>query len=158
MSRPCKWPKSLQPGEISELILDTDSDEERVSSDVSSIEGDICLDEGGAESVPGLSQPLPYHQTASHHECSSSISSSATDEEDAGENVPGEQTQQPITLHRTRPSCRQSGVAHTYTEGPRGKNDNEASHINYGTSPLSIFFCILQKLSLCWWWRKPLLQ
>ena len=60
-------------------------------------------------------------------------------EEDASENVPGEQTQQPITLHRTRPSCRQSGVAHTYTEGPRGKNDNEASHINDGSSPLSVF-------------------
>ena len=89
--------------------------------------------------MPGLSQPQPYHQTASRHESSSSISSSASDEEDAGENVPGEQTQQPITLQWTRPSCPQSCVAHTYTGGPRGTKDNEASHINDGSSPLSVF-------------------
>ena len=53
--------------------------------------------------------------------------------------MPGEQTQQPITLQSTRPSCPQSSVAHTYTGGPRGKNDNEASHINDGSSPLSVF-------------------
>jgi len=58
MSRPSKRPRLLQPREISELIVDTDSDEARVSSDVSSVEG-------GSESVPGLSQPQPYHQTAS---------------------------------------------------------------------------------------------
>jgi hypothetical protein len=57
---------------------------------VSSAEGDVYLVEGGAESVPGLSQPQPYHQTASRHESSSSISSSASDEDDAGANVPGE--------------------------------------------------------------------
>ena len=34
--------------------------------------------------------------------------------------------------------CPQSSVAHTYTGGPRGK-DNEASHINDGSSPLSVF-------------------
>ena len=53
----------LQPSEISELIFDTDSDEERVSSDVSSVEGDVYVVEGGAERVPGLSQPQPYHQS-----------------------------------------------------------------------------------------------
>lgn len=132
MSRPSKRPRLLQPREISELIVDTDSDEARVSSDVSS-------DEGGYESVPGLSQPQPYRQTPSCHESSSSILSSASDEEDAGESGPGEQTQQPVTLQWTRPSCPQSSVAHTYTGGPRGKKDNEASHINDGSSPLSVF-------------------
>ena len=122
----------LQPGEISELVFDTDSDESRLSSDISSVEG-------GFESVSGLSQPQPYHQTASSHESRSSISSSASDEEDAGENGPGEQTQQPITLQWTCPSFPQSSVAHTYTGGPRGKKDNEASHINDGSSPLSVF-------------------
>jgi len=85
----------LQPCEISELIVDTESDEARVSSDVS-------LDKGAYESVPGLSQPQPYCLTASCHESSSSISSSASDEEDAGESGPGEQTQQPVTLQWTR--------------------------------------------------------
>ena len=98
MSRPRKRPRLLQLREISELIVDTDSDEERVSGDVSSVEGDVILVEGGSESVPGLSQPQPYRQTASCHESSSSISSSASDEEDAGESGPGEHTQQPVTL------------------------------------------------------------
>jgi len=53
MSRPSKRPRLLQPSEISELTVDIDSDEARVSSDVSSVEG-------GSESVPGLSQPQPY--------------------------------------------------------------------------------------------------
>ena len=48
--------------------------------------------------MPGLSQPQPYRQTASCHESSSSISSSASDEEDAGESGPDEQTQQAVTL------------------------------------------------------------
>ena len=52
---------------------------------------------------------------------------------------PGVQTQQPVTLLWTRPSSPQSSVAHTYKGGPRGKTDNEASHINDGSSPLSVF-------------------
>ena len=91
MSRPHKRPRMLQPSKISKLIFDTDRDKARVSSNVSSVEG-------GSESVPGLSQPQPYRQTASCRESSSSISSSASDKEDAGENGPSEQTQQPITL------------------------------------------------------------
>ena len=43
-----------------------------------------------------------------------------------------------MTLQWTHPSCPQSSVAHTYKEGPRGKKDNEASHINDGSSPLNV--------------------
>jgi len=70
MSRPSKKPRLLQPREISELILDTDSDEVRVSSDIISLEGDVISVEGGSESMPGLSQPQPYRQTASCHKSS----------------------------------------------------------------------------------------
>ena len=122
----------MQPREISELIVDSDSDEAGVSSDVSSVEG-------GPESVAGLSQPQPYCQTASSLKSSSSISSNTSDEDDAGESRPGEQIQQAVTLQWTPPSCPQSSVAHTYTGGPRGKKDDEASHINDGSSPLSVF-------------------
>jgi hypothetical protein len=52
MRRQSKRPRLLQPREISELIVDSDSDEAGVSRDVSSVEG-------GSESVPGLSQPQP---------------------------------------------------------------------------------------------------
>jgi len=114
MSGPSKRPRLLQPSEISELIVDTDSDEARVSSDVSSVEG-------GSEIVPGLSQAQPYCQTASCHESSSSISSSASDEEDASKSGPGKQTQQPVTLQWTCLSCPQSSVAHTYTGAPEEK-------------------------------------
>jgi hypothetical protein len=60
----------LLPSEISELIVDTDSDEAGVSSDINSLEGDVISVEGGSESMPGLSQPQPYSQTASCHESS----------------------------------------------------------------------------------------
>jgi len=74
MSRPSKRPCLLQPSKISELIVHTDCDKAKVSSNVSSVEG-------GSESVPGVSQPQPYCQTASCHKSSSSISSSASDED-----------------------------------------------------------------------------
>jgi hypothetical protein len=132
MSGPSKRPRLLRPSEISELIFDTDSDEAGMSSDVSS-DGEDC------EGEPGVSQPQQYSKTASCHESSSVISSSASDEEDTGESVPGQKDQQPATLQWTRPSCPQRSVVHTYTGGPRGKKDNEASHINDGSSPLSVF-------------------
>jgi hypothetical protein len=47
----------LQPGEISEIIFDTDSDEERVSSDISSVEvDDISSVEVDANLVEGGAQ------------------------------------------------------------------------------------------------------
>jgi len=89
--------------------------------------------------VPGVSHTQPYRQTASSPESSSSISSSASDEDEAVESVQGEQTQQAVTLQWTSPSCPQSSVAHTYTRDPRGKKVNETSHINDGSSKLSVF-------------------
>jgi hypothetical protein len=86
----------LQPSAISGLIFGTDSDKARVSSNVSSVEG-------GSESVPGLSQPQPYRQTVSCHKSSSSISPGASDEEDAGESGPGEQTEQPVNCNGHAP-------------------------------------------------------
>ena len=97
--------------------------------------------------MPGVSYPQPYCQTASGHEPGSSISSSACDKEDVGESGPGVQTQQPVTLQWTCPSCPQGSVAHTYTGGPRGKKDSEASHINDGSSPLSIFLLYFAEIN-----------
>jgi len=51
--------------------------------------------------VPGVSQPQQYCQQASCHESCSSVLSSASDEEDAGESGPGEWTQQAVTLQWT---------------------------------------------------------
>jgi hypothetical protein len=68
---------------MSELVADSDSDEVRVSSDVSSVGGKVSSGEGSLKSVAGVSQPQLYHETASCHTSSSSISSYASDE-DAG--------------------------------------------------------------------------
>ena len=114
MSQPSKRQRFLQSSEIAELFFDTDSGD---ASDASSVEG-------GPEGVLGVSHTQPYHQTASSPESSSSILSSAFDKDEAVESVPGEQTQQAVTLQRTSPSCPQSSVAHTYTGDPRGKEDN----------------------------------
>ena len=76
----------------------TDCDKARVSSNVSLVEG--C-----SENVPGLFQPQSYHYTFSSHDSSSSVSSNASEEEDAGESGPGEQIQQPVTLQWTCFSC-----------------------------------------------------
>ena len=69
----------------------------------------------------------------------SNLNNTACLQEDASENGPGEQTHQPVTLKWTHPSWPQSSVVCTYTGDPRGKKDNEVSHINDGASPLSIF-------------------
>ena len=103
------------------------------------------------------SQPQPYRRTASCHEPRSSVSSSVSDEEDADESGPGAQTHQVVTLQWSRPSCPQSSVTHTYTEGPRGKKDNEASYINDGSSLLSVFPLYFAEITLLGGGDLPLL-
>ena len=91
MSQPSKRRRFLQSGEIAELFLDTDSGNATLSSDTSSVEG-------GTEVVLGVSHTQPYRQTAISPKSSSSISSSASDEDEAVGSGPGEQTQQAVTL------------------------------------------------------------
>ena len=83
MSQPSKRRRFLQSSEIAELFLDTDSGDATVSSDASSVEG-------GPEGVLGVSHTQPYCQTASSPKSSSSISSSASDVDEAVEIGPGE--------------------------------------------------------------------
>jgi len=117
----------------------------RVSSNVSSDEGDISSVEGGSESVPGLSKPPPYCKTDSCHKSSSSISSSASDEEDADESGPGENStaSNPAMDMPLLPSQQCSTHMHKV---PRGKEENEAFHINDGSSPLSVFLLYLAEI------------
>jgi len=132
MSGPGKSPRMLRPSEICELIYNTESDQAKKSSN-------FISGEESSESVPGVSQPQPYCQTASCHKSCSSISSSTSDKDNADKSGSGEQTQQPVILQWIFPSCPQSGVTHTCTGGTRGKKHNEASHINDGSSPLRGF-------------------
>ena len=149
-SGPGKRPRMLSPSEISELIFDTESDEVRKSSNVVS-------GEESSESVPGVSQPQQYCQTASCHKSSSSISPSVSDIDVADESGPGEQTQQPAILQQIHPSCPQSNVAHTCTGGPTREKHNEASHINDGASPLRVFPLYFAEIITAGGGDKPLL-
>ena len=58
MNQPSKRRRFLQSSEIAELFIDTDSGDETVSSDASSVQG-------VPEGVPGVSHTQPYRQTAS---------------------------------------------------------------------------------------------
>jgi len=68
--------------------------------------------------VPGVTHTQHHRKRVSSRKSSSSISSSATDDVEANERGPGEQTEQAVTLQRTRPSCPMSSVAQTYKVGP----------------------------------------
>ena len=94
MNQPSERRRFIQSSEIAKLFLDTDSGDTTVSSDSSSVEG-------GLECVPGVSHAQTYRQTASSPKPSSSISSSASDEDEAVEIGPGEQTRQAVTLQWT---------------------------------------------------------
>jgi hypothetical protein len=96
--------------------------------------------------VPGLSEPQLFHRTASGHKSRSSISSSASDKtEDAGESGPGEQIQQAVTCNGHAPFALRA-VQHTHIQGDSRGKDNEASHINDGSSPLSVLLLYFAKI------------
>jgi hypothetical protein len=100
ISQWCEWwlknewtqPRSLTPEEISELIVDTDSKEARMSgdciTDIGRGLGGVWV--GGGERGPGVSQPQLDGKTLTCHDSSSSILSSASGEEDNGDSEPGQ--------------------------------------------------------------------
>ena len=96
ISQQSKRRRFLQSSEIAVLFLDTDSGDETVSRDASSVQG-------VPEGVPGVSHTQPYRQKASSPKSSSSTASSASDEDKALESEPGEQTLQAVTLQWTAP-------------------------------------------------------
>jgi hypothetical protein len=75
------------PREISELIVDTDSKEARMSSDGII---DIGRGGGGGERGPGASQPQLDGKTLTFHASTSTILSSASGEDDDGDSEPGQ--------------------------------------------------------------------
>ena len=75
MSAPAKTARSLSPNQISELGLDSESEEARAPSN------SFSEDEGGFEEEPGVSGLQPDCPTSSGQASNSSLSSSASDEE-----------------------------------------------------------------------------
>ena len=117
---------------ISELVWDSKSDKAGALSD------SFSEDEGGFEDEPVVSHLQPDLPTFSG-QASSSLLSSASDEEEVFEGGPGHQVQTPSPSQWTWPSGPHRSVVHTFTGSPRGKRDSGVPHINDGSSPLSVF-------------------
>ena len=64
---------------------------------------------------------------------------SASTSDDDNDVQSGPHPQVPPKSQWTLPSHLQKNVIYTLTEGPRGNNDSETSHVNDGCKPLSIF-------------------
>ena len=109
MSAPAKRARFLSPNRISELVWDSESEEAGAPSD------SFSEDEGGFEDKPGVSRLQPDRPTSSGQASSSSLSSSASDEEEVFQSGPGQQVQTPSLSQWTRPSVRQN------SGGPQGE-------------------------------------
>ena len=139
MSARAKKSKYLSQDEIAESFWDSDSDDPAGSSPDTSTTPSSSEDEGGFEDQPGVSHLQPDRPTSSGHTSSSTIFASAADEEEIVQSGQGQQVQMSSTSEWTRPSSPRTSVVHTYTGAERGKNNNEAPHINDGSTPLSVF-------------------
>jgi len=120
----------LSPSQISELVWDSVSEEERAASSDTTSE-----DKGGFEDEPGVSHLQLDHPTSSGQVSSSLMSTSVSD------GIQNGSSQQWI-----RPSGPQRGVVHTFTGDPRGKRNSEAPDINTISSPLSIFLSYFEEI------------
>jgi hypothetical protein len=103
------------------------------ASSISSSKG-----EGGFEDQPGVLCLQPDRPASSGQISGSSVSGSASEEEQVVESGPGQQVQMPSTSW-TRPHSARTGVVDTFTGCRRGKNENEAPQISDGSSPLTVF-------------------
>jgi len=133
LSAPVKTARFLSLNWVSELVWDSGSDKAGAPS------GSISEDEGGFEDESGVSHMQPDRTTSSDQKSNSLFLSSTFDEEEVFQSGPSQQAQTPSTSQWTWPSGHKSNVVHTFTGGPRGKTDSEASHTNDSSSPLNIF-------------------
>ena len=81
------------------------------------------------------------HRVSIQHVPVSRLHSARIQPVDEGVDVqsgPDPQTKQPQKPQWTLPSRHQKSLAHTFTGGPRGKNDSEAPHINDISRPLNV--------------------
>jgi len=127
MSAP-KRHRFLSPTQISEMVWDSESEEDTAASSESTSE-----DEGGLQDKPGVSHLQPDRPASSGQASSSSIETSVSDRIQTGSDQ-----------QWTPPSGPQTGVVHTFTGGPRGIKNSEAPGIDASSSPLKSFpvvFC-----------------
>jgi len=124
VSKKCRF---LSPSRISELVWDSESEEDTAASSETTSE-----DEEGFQDEPGVSHLQPDRPTSSGQASSSSIDTSASERIQTGSDQ-----------QWTPPSGPQTGVVHTFTGGPRGTRNSEAPDIDANSSPLRVFqfFC-----------------
>jgi len=118
LNQPSKRRRFLLSSEIAELFLDTDSDDARDASSFA----------GVPEGVPGVSHTHPYRQTTSSPDSSSSISASASEEDEAIESVPGKKTRQAVTLQWTSPLLSEQCSTHINWGSQRKEGQRSVPH------------------------------
>ena len=138
MTSAFKTARFLSPNWISDLVWDSKSYEKGAPNNRSSEDAEGFQDE------LGVSHLQPDCPTSRGQVSSSSFSSSASDEEEVFQSVPGEQVQTPSISQWTWPFGPQRSVVHTFSGDCRERKGNEAPYINDSSSPLKSFptvFC-----------------
>jgi len=146
----CKRVPLLNPNQISELIMDIDSN--KPLCNVAAMEDKAYCEEILLE--PHLWSLSEYTAWSSAKAPLSLDSASTSEEEDDVQSGPDPRTQQPPKSQWTLPSRLQQRVAHALIGGPRGKMT-----VTHHTSTMAlchlVFSHISQRLSHCLWWRLP---
>jgi hypothetical protein len=154
---PKKKVKLLEPEQIPEVILDTDSDEsEDDSTETVDREEDYEFDESDQsllqhEQAPSQSSYTGGSSAATANEMPHSSSPPGVSEEEEEQNEPGQQTvQQEASSWWTLTSCSGKNRVHGAPEERRAMKRHTSI-----TAPVHLTFscCFSQKLSLCWWLR-----
>jgi len=130
-----KRARLLSQNQIREIVMDSDSDEEKYYAS-EDMEDD---------------KPCPPSRRSSISEPPSPDFSarSSEDEDDVG-NMAG---QQPQPCLWTLPPQPQRRVVHTFTGAPNGKS-REAAHITSKSTPLSVLLLFFAEIIIYWLWRR----
>ena len=121
-----KWPRVLFQDQVTEIIMDSESDEENYACEE--------IDE---------EQPGPSSRRSSiTRPASPDFSASSSEDEDNVGNVAGQQPQPCVWALPPKPQKR---VVHTFIGAPKGKS-SEAAHITKESTPLSVLLLFFAEI------------
>ena len=131
-----KQARVLSRNEIRDIILDSDSNEDKHYASQESEDEE----EPHPSSVwSSISWPPSPDYSTSHSEDEVDVHNAAV--------------HQPQPSLWTVPPKPRRHVVHTFIGAPNGKS-SEAAHITRESTPFSVLLCSLWKLLLCWLWRQ----
>jgi hypothetical protein len=123
--------------------MDSDSDSDGSLCNVVTIDKEFC------EEIllePHLRSKNLYTACFSAQAPLSLDSPRTSENDDHDQSWPDLQTKQPLNSQWTLPSCLQNSAVHTFTGGPRGKNNSETPHISDSSMPLSVFMLYVAEI------------